>query len=277
MNSSKLDPKEWAERQCKSLNNEPGTLNEYDGYDCEICKNKGFVMFLDESSGTYNEVSRECKCMKIRKSIRRMKKSGLEGSISRCTFEKYEAVEDWQKNIKEKALAFVEKVENPVENSVNDKWFFIGGAVGCGKTHICTAIVREFLKQGKEAVYMLWVDESTKLKSVINDAERYSEIIEPLKRAEVLYIDDFLKIVKGQNGDELKPTAADLKLAYEILNYRYQQSDLITIISSERYVSEIEEIDSAIGSRIYERTKNNVCNVKRDKKRNYRVKDMKMI
>lgn len=267
-----MNEKEWAEKKCQSVNNEPGDLNEYDGYDCPTCHNKGYVFSLVENKGQYDEVSRECKCMPIRRSIRRMKKSGLEGSISRCTFELYDTPEEFQKLIKAKAHTFVDNVDSSV-----DKWFFIGGAVGCGKTHICTAIVRELLLKGKEAVYMLWVDESTRLKAAVNDNELYSKIIDPIKMSEVLYIDDFLKIVKGQTGDEIKPTAADLKLAYEILNYRYQNPNLITIISSERFVSEIEEIDSAIGSRIYEKTRHNACNVARNKDRNYRTKDMKMI
>lgn len=272
----KLTPKEWAERRCRMMNDEEGDLNKTDGYDCRLCRNKGYTFEVIEEnySGNiyYDELTRRCKCMKIRQSIRRMKQSGLEGTISRCTFEKYEATEEWQKVIKTKAMRFVETVENSV-----DKWFFIGGAIGCGKTHICTAISRELLLRGKDVKYMLWIDEATKLKGLANKAEAYAELIEPIKRAEVLYIDDFLKVVRGQNGDELPPTAADIRVAYEILNYRYQQPDLITIISSERHVSEIEKIDSAIGSRIYEKTKGNACNIARAAGRNYRTKDMEMI
>jgi len=270
-------PLELAERQCKSTNESTGDLDKYDGYNCDLCRNKGYISYPKEEiwrDGTkhYGEMTYDCKCMKIRNSIRRMKASGLEHIISKCTFDKYEVTEDWQKVLKDKAMEFVANVD-----SLEHKWFFAGGAIGCGKTHLCTAIVREFLHKGKEARYMLWMDESAKLKAAATDEYKRSAMIEGLKNVDVLYIDDFFKIVRGQGGDELPPTAADIKLAYEILNYRYNNPKLITIISSERHVAEIEAIDSAVGSRIYEKTKGNACNIARKPERNYRMRDMQTI
>lgn len=272
-----ITPRQRADIICKAMNNSEGDMNLVDGYECDECKNKGVVFFIVEETApdgriTYRESSRDCRCRKIRSSIRRMKASGLEATISRCTFDKYEVSEEWQRTLKDKAAAFANDVDQ-----LEDKWFFIGGAVGCGKTHLCTAIVREMLRRGKEARYMLWMDDSAKLKAMANDEAGRSMLIDPLKRAEVLYIDDFLKIVRGQSGDELKPTAADVKLAYEILNYRYQQPDLVTIISSERHIADIEKIDSAVGSRIYERTKDNALNVADSPGRNYRTRDMEVV
>ena len=262
---------------CRADNEIEGELKEVDGYDCPECRNKGIVFFIVEEerldgSKDYRESSRQCKCMKIRKSIRRMKKSGLESTISRCTFDAYETPEEWQKVLKGKAMEFAANVD-----SLENKWFFAGGAIGCGKTHLCTAIVRDLLHKGKEARYMLWMDESAKLKAAATDEAKRAVILDSLKNVDVLYIDDFFKIVKGQGGDELPPTAADIKLAYEILNYRYNQPQLITIISSERHVAEIEAIDSAVGSRIYEKTKGNACNIARKTDRNYRTRDMTTI
>ena len=246
---------ERLERSVKAMNEIEGDQNKNDGYECPKCRNKGLIFYVDGG----HEMSCECSCMSIRRNIRRIKRSGLEGTIKKCTFDKYEATEDWQKSLLSSAIAFAKGVDE-----LEHKWFFIGGAVGCGKTHICTAISRELLLRGKELRYMLWIDDSTKLKGCIND-EQYADLIYPLKNAEVLYIDDLFK---------LPPTPADIKLAYEIINYRYQNPKLITIISSERYISEIEDIDSAIGSRIYEKTKSHALNIGRDSKRNYRTKDM---
>lgn len=274
---SKLSPKERAERMIQNANNLDGDLNQDDGYNCDICRNKGFVVMLTESKrpdGTvvYGETSVECKCKVIRNSIRRMKKSGLENIIKKCTFDAFEDSEQWQNQIKTAAQAFADNVDE-----LEKKWFFIGGGIGTGKTHLCTAISRKMLYDGKSVKYMLWVDESTRLKSLINDDMRYSEIMHELKSTEVLYIDDFFKIVKDGYGQELKPTAADIKLAYEIINYRYQHQELVTIISSERHIGEIYTIDSAVGSRIYEMTKGNAYNISRDENRNYRTKDMNII
>jgi DNA replication protein DnaC len=50
-------------------------------------------------------------------------------------------------------------------------------------------------------------------------------------------------------------TPADVNLAFEILNYRYVNRRLVTILSSEKTIEEILDIDEAVGSRIFERCK----------------------
>ena len=274
---SKMSDKELAEYRVELSNMDPGKLNEGDGYECQECLNRGFIWKLEERTGkdgepVYVEVHSKCDCMKVRASIRRMKRSGLEPLLKRCTFDKYETTEAWQQSIKEKAMEFP-KVSEQLEN----KWFFMGGGVGSGKTHLCTAVAREFLLQGKEVRYMLWVEEVAKLNAAVNDEAVYRKLIEPLKTVDVLYIDDFFKPVRDNRGQEMKPTQGDLKRAYEIIDYRYQHRDLITIISSERHIHELEEIDSAVGSRIYEMTKQNAYNIAKSKERNYRLRNMEVI
>ena len=81
---------------------------------------------------------------------------------------------------------------------------------------------------------------------VMKDFDRYEDMMNRLKRAPVLYIDDFLK-----GGT----TEADIKIAYELLNARYNNERLRTVISSEYGIGEIMQIDEALGGRIYERAK----------------------
>lgn len=76
-------------------------------------------------------------------------------------------------------MDFVKDAEN--------KWFFIGGQSGAGKTHICTAITAEFLRKGKKAHYMLWRDESMKIKSLTTEGEKYEHAVFKLKTVEVLF------------------------------------------------------------------------------------------
>lgn len=237
-----------------------GELNLEDGYDCRKCKNKG-IIYIRMKEPPYREIAKQCSCMKARRSIRRMKASGLEPLISRYTLDRYEANEDWQKAIKEKANAFLANVD-----SLDDKWFFMGGGVGTGKTHICTAIAVEMLRRKKEVRYMLWVDEVKRIKALAND-DLGADLVDELKHVEVLYIDDLFKPVGRQEA-----SAADIKLAYEIVNYRYLHPELITIISSELHIMEIEELDSALGSRIYEKTKSFALNIAKLKDRNYRMR-----
>ena len=65
------------------------------------------------------------------------------------------------------------------------------------------------------------------------------------------------------------PTAADIKLAYEIINQRYINR-APTIISAERYLSELEDIDMAVASRIAERSRGYCLSIGRDRSKNYR-------
>ncbi len=246
---------EWAQLQADAYNKSTGNLNEFDGYNCEACKNKGYIAYVNESG---YEIHRECKCMRTRKTLRLAKNSGLGDILADNTFKKFEVAEEWQKAIKEKAQAFCEDEAA--------KWFFIGGQVGAGKTHLCTAIAAHYIKAGFDTQYMLWVEESKKLKSIVNEFALYKEHIEKYKNVDVLYIDDFLKTQHGE-----QPTKGDINLAFEILNHRLIENK-ITIISSEKTLVEILDFDEATMSRIYLQTGNYKINIERDRKKNYRLR-----
>ncbi len=226
------------------------------GYDCRECRNKGVIYSETESGET---VFNRCKCWEKRKSLSRIHTSGLKDLLDRYTFDKFECSEFFQLKVKEKALNFVK--------DENKRGFFIGGQVGCGKSHICTAIVREFLvEQGKETLYMQWKGDSARLKGIAN-TESYSCEVEKYKTVPVLYIDDLFKTETGKT-----PTAADINLAFEIINHRYIGSDLITIISTEKLPGELIDIDEAVASRIIEMCRGYVLPVEYQKGRNYRLK-----
>ena len=98
----------------------------------------------------------------------------------------------------------------------------------------------------------------------------YQPKIREIKHAEVLYIDDLFKT--GY-------TKADIRLAFEIINYRYNisRSDkskrYITIISCEYELSNIVEVDEALGSRIVEMTKPKYSlYIENDGNKNFRMK-----
>jgi DNA replication protein DnaC len=218
------------------------TTGKLGGLDCPICKNRGYIYFLRQRVGFPGElVSRECQCMTKRRGLLRIERSGLKDALSNYTFESYQTPHDWQKKAKVQAMNYVV--------SSNGKWFCALGAVGSGKSHLCTAICGQFLNAGFEVRYMLWRDDSRKIKAVVNDAEEYEKLVEPLKEVQVLYIDDFFKT--GEQGI----SSADINLAFEILNARYIRKNLVTIISSELTIEKILNIDEAIGSRIKEKSR----------------------
>lgn len=254
----RMNRQEELELQVLQHNNSDGNL---EGYDCPKCKNRG--NFAKNVNGYYT--LSDCECLAVRKSIRLMAESGLGNLLKLYSFNKFECNEDWQKYIFDKARAFVDAEQS---------WFYIGGNSGCGKSHLCTAIVRELLVKGYPAKYMLWLDESVALKQSVNDHDKYNALMNEIKNTQVLYIDDFLKTGKNE-----EPTQADIKLAMEILNYRYNKarSDkskrYITIISSERSIGEILDYDEATGSRIMEMTKPDYyLFIAKDQSKNYRLK-----
>ena len=260
-----MTPDEYEQYQVDQMNKTPGNLNEIDGYDCSDCMNRGNFYKIVKKNGYSYKTAYDCKCAPIRRSIMRMKRSGLKDVIKNCTFEKWIATEEWQKATKQAAQDFVKTPQG---------WFFIGGQSGCGKTHLCTAICRELLLSGQEVQYMQWRDEVVKLKSHNLEYGQRESLINAFKKAKVLYIDDLFKTGKNPDGSEQRPTSADVNIAFEILNYRYNNPETVTIISSEFSVPELLKIDTAIGGRINERTQGKALNIGKDDGRNYRTKNM---
>ena len=258
-----MSPKDYEQFKVDGLNNTVGNRNEEDGYDCPICKNKATIYkVVDYGDGTYSHCAADCKCAEIRKSIMRMKRSGLKDIIKDYTFDKFVDSEPWQKAIKSAAMDYAKNPEG---------WFALCGQSGCGKTHLCTAICREFLLSGKRVVYMLWRDEIVKIKEAAQSGDSsLQDILERYKNADVLYIDDLFKTGKNQYNEMVKPSVADINYAFEIVNYRYNNPKLLTIISSELTEEELLDIDEAIGGRIYERAKTFTIAKSRD--RNYRIR-----
>ncbi|MFT3952102.1 MAG: ATP-binding protein [Oscillospiraceae bacterium] len=244
----------YEQYRCDNYNAGVGKL---EGYDCPKCKNKGDIALLNADNV---QVVRECECMKIRKSQLNLKKSGIAQQIERLTFDNFEATQEWQKTIKKAAERFTENVQG---------WFYIGGQSGAGKTHLCTAITGKLIAQGREARYMLWRDSVVQLKQVAMDGE-YRELIGDFKNVQVLYIDDLFKTERGKSV-----TRADIAIAFELINYRYMNERLITIISSELTTNELIGIDEATAGRIVELSKPNGCcfNLKQDRSKNYRLRD----
>ena len=245
-----LDAKHWDKLREDSINAVVGSLA---GADCADCLNKGYIATVKDGAVTM----RECTCMDRRNGIKRIAKSGLSSIMQECTFANYRTEEPWQTDAKYKAQEYV--------SDYKSKWFLACGSVGSGKTHLCTAICGELLNSGKDVRYMLWKDESAKLKANINDDMQYFDLINPLKNARVLYIDDFWKTKKGE-----PPSTGDINLAFELLNYRYNCRDKATIISCERTPREMIDVDEAVGSRIWQRSKDS--NVIITGKHNYRLR-----
>ena len=247
--------------EAEIINSQSGNLNE-DGYNCEKCNNRGFYVVVKNTDIGWYDFAVDCECLKVHNLIKSMYESGLGDMLKVYKFATYNHDLNWQNNIYNKAQNFVKCPTN---------CFYIGGQVGSGKTHICTAIVGEFMKKSETSVkYVVWEELSTLLKQEqFDDKESYNERLDTLRECKVLFIDDLFKTV---------PTIADIRNCFNIVNYRYNLSksyadeNYITIISSEKTINELLEIDEAIASRIYEMAKGYCLSIDRDSQKNYRFR-----
>lgn len=232
----------------ENYNNSIGKLNEEDGYNCDKCKNRGDYMIKTETG----EALAECECMRIRRAIRELKKSGLENQINGLGFDSYKVVDELTAKIKRLAI----------ENLNTKEWFFIGGQTGSGKTHISTAIAVELLRRSVQVRYKRYMEmvQSLKSKKFTSDADYYDELL-PLVNCEVLYIDD---LFKGKVLDQ------DVAIIWEIIDDRYTNGKK-TIISSEMDLSEIARLDESLAGRINQRAGKFVINIEKNKEFNRRL------
>lgn len=255
------------EIKVECFNATDGDRNQKDGYDCPLCRNRGVIAKLVTGPDGQQKVTfADCGCVDIRNTISRMQRSGRADVIKKFTFKTFNAENDFQQKMKEAAQAYVKAEKG---------WFFMGGQSGCGKSHLGTAIFREFLLAGKSAQYMAWREDAARLKKLLGrDDMSYCEEVDRLKTAAVLYIDDLFKTGKTDGNQVQRPTAADINLAFEILNYRANHPDTLTIISSECTLRQLIEIDEAIAGRIAEFAKPYVLSINPDPAKNYRLRDV---
>ena len=262
----KPDFRQMVQLRVDDYNARTGELDQQDGYNCNLCKNRGRTAFVKEEYGIPNEWFRECKCWETRSSIRKMRASGLGNVIKEKTFDRYQATEPWQQALKAAAVAYAKEPAG---------WFFMGGQPGCGKSHLGAAICRHFLLAGRAVVYMSWLDDAAQLKGSKSDGS-YTDLVARYKEAEILYIDDLFK-TEERDGVKQPPTGADIRLAFEIINYRYNNPALLTIVSSEYYAGQLLDIDEAVGSRIIEMAGGNSFNIAKERSRNYRLKGVTVL
>ena len=241
-----MSNEEILEEQVKTLNSRVGELKYIN---CNKCNNRGDIAAIEDG----RIVIKECSCMANRRAMKRMYSSGLADVIERYTFRNFETPEIWQKVALEKCREYA---DNP------NGWLIMTGSPGTGKTHLCTAICGDLIKKGYDVRYFQWRTEAPGLKAYSGTVD-YEDKVRPYKEVGVLYIDDFWKSKSVTEGD--------INLAFDILNARYNNTKLLTILSSERTIEDILDIDQAIGSRIYERKQ---TYIKTSGKQNWRLRGM---
>lgn len=229
-------------------------------YKCEKCHDTGWV-------DIGNNTVYRCPCWKARESERLLAQSGLADVVGQQTFEAFKTDTPIQQKMKQTAKKYLETLLTGKENP-RKPWLYMGGNPGCGKTHICTAVCGELLKNNVGVRYMQWLDEARRLKAYVNEPD-FEDKVEDYINVSVLYIDDLLK----QKYTEAPLfTEADIKIAFTIINARYLLNKP-TIISTEwDLLDQLLPADEGVFSRVYERCKGFTLNIDRNPANNFRLR-----
>lgn len=146
------------------------------------------------------------------------------------------------KDARDTALAYFNTFSE-IRSTRNNSCVLLGPP-GSGKTHLLMAVSNGFMRMGTAVQYFPWVEGFNNLKDNLDDLEKLTNA---MKRVDVLFVDD---LFKGRT----KPTDFQLEQLFGIVNYRYLNC-LPMLISSERDIDDMFEIDEGIARRIYERAK----------------------
>lgn len=231
-------------------------------YNCSICKNTLYTHYLDfynDGTGHYfHHENKPCKCNLIRKSLQLMKDNGLLKLIQKKSFDNFKATEPFQNAMKTKAINFVKAIIAKQKVS-----YFIGGQSGAGKTHICSAMLAEFARNGICVYFFNYIQDMATLNRYqysSENREEYESLLSLYKQADILYFDDFMY------GEV---SMSEQKIIFNIINHRYE-NDLPCIISSEKTMIDIKRINYSVYGRLYEMCRDYIININKDENKNYR-------
>ncbi|MGN0715935.1 MAG: ATP-binding protein [Anaerovoracaceae bacterium] len=248
---------EQANKEKVKPNPEEPSLHEKYGIDCPFCGNKGRIVWWDRIKKQRSAYG--CECLNTVHSLMRLDNSGIASNWRNKTFDSFHADTDWQKHMKI-------RVQRYADDEKRD-WMLVTGQTGCGKTHLCTAAFVQLARCGFSCRYVRWLDIIQQLDAVYYKSNEYAELFEPLAKCRVLYLDD---LFKTENKE--KPTQRQFQQTFRLLDARYQNAGLMTIISTEWSLDMLVAYDEALGGRIKERCGNHIIQIREADGRNYRLK-----
>lgn len=226
-------------------------------YNCNKCCDNGGYIIKKNDIEYYNE----CECFKNTRSDRLFKASQITFEFRKKTFNSWDSscLDDDVRNARIASQDYAcnfEDIKTRRHNSIA-----LLGQSGAGKTHLLMAIANQLMDNGIQVFYFPFVEGFNDLKS---DFDNLNNRIEKMQKAEVLFIDD---LFKGRKDS----TQFQVEQMFGVVNYRYM-NNLPMLISSEKLIEDLIQIDEALGSRIYEMSKDYVIELI-GKKLNYRMRD----
>ncbi|WP_349773703.1 ATP-binding protein [Sutcliffiella horikoshii] len=244
-------------------------LESANQYNCSRCKDKGFNLitkpvYADNGEQLYwqsgepkeQEILVDCVCAKKRQSLHLMKFSEITSEFKGMTFSGF-SIEDKHELVQEAyqcAIDYYKDFDGIRKTRCNS--ISLLGQPGVGKTHLLTALANNLIKKKQVSVlYFPFVEGFNDLKDDFNLLE---EKLTKMKRVGVLYIDD---LFKGRDY----PTPFQLEQMFAVINYRYL-NHLPIMVSSEKTIDELCDIDEALGTRIFQMSRDYTVVIKGDRK-----------
>lgn len=238
-------------------------------YSCPQCKDKGFHIvqepYLDlngqqkrdrKGELVFIDMFKDCVCTKKRQSEHLLKFSEITDEFKNMTFGNFllegkpEVIKEAFECAKDYFIEF-DHIKDKRVNSIS-----LLGQPGAGKTHLLTALANNLIvKKQVSVLYFPFVEGFNDLK---NDFDLLEEKLTKMKRIGVLFIDD---LFKGRTF----PTDFQIEQMFAVINYRYLNHKPI-MVSSEKTVDELCDIDEALGTRIYQMSKDYTVVIKGDRK-----------
>lgn len=226
-------------------------------FKCPECNDTGYRIL---SMANSQPIMTPCKCLEMDKVNRLWRSSGINSEDLDKSFKNFETWNKKSKEMKDKATNYYIRFNN-IKSERRNSIMFCGNP-GSGKTHMALALANNFLKKnGIRVVYMPYRDIVTKLKQNMVDEEYYKSTLGKYQSAELLLIDD---LFKGKINE------TDINIMFELINHRYLNR-LPMIISTEFTVEKLLSFDEAIGSRLYEMSKDFIVEIE-GTENNYRLR-----
>lgn len=231
-------------------------------YKCAKCRDEEVVLIveLDEKGKKISEIARDCECKKARVVQRMMKSSRITPEFQSRTFQNFER-NGRPPAVQEAYQAAFEFTKGFADGNIPRGGVALLGRPGCGKTHLLMAVSNHLLENGIQVLYFPFVEGFGELRGNLDTLD---DRIRQLQQAEVLYIDD---LFKGRKDI----TDFVIEQVFAIINYRYSERKPV-LISSEKSVAQLCEIDEGIGSRIYEMCKDHIKVLNGGIELNYRLR-----
>lgn len=219
--------------------------------DCKLCNGSGWVTQTDEEGNPIKnavgmEMQKPCKCGKINLWFKKLNDKHLYQRFIKSKFQTFNDSNDELKKAKSIAINYTKDYKN--------KNLLITGKSGTGKTHLAYAILNEILKNEytkddfilpKIIFYNDLIKQIERAKN-FNSKIDIEDITKDLQKPSILLIDDFFKI---KINDDI------LSVLFEVINSRTYEENKSTIITTEKNIMDLYEVDNALISRLMEKAK----------------------